>query len=170
MGKVHGHFALVNIANINLLRSYHEKSVWSFCISLCSVCLLFCASGISLCTLGCPAVLTWLCLQVQSKCIQIHVLLFFTVVKQLRSFPTICSNPCATAKFNVGSQQLLSGQHWEQYSRWRHGNLFPASRPRIMHHMFPTHAQKAFNFELWLFQKCKGSVRTNEKFCSWEIH
>lgn len=62
----HGHFALVNTANMDLLCSYHGGGVWLICVSLW-INSLSCASGIKLCTSGCPAVVALLCLQVQSK-------------------------------------------------------------------------------------------------------
>ena len=76
---VHGE----HIANTDLLHSFHGEGAWSFCI----LCLhivhhSFCASGIKMCTPGCPAVVTWLHLQVWSKYAQIHMLLFFSRTKQ----------------------------------------------------------------------------------------
>ena len=42
-----------------------------------------------------------------------------------------------------------NSQYWGRYSRWRHGTSFWAwPLPCV-----PTHAQKAFNFELWLLVK-----------------
>ena len=51
-GNEHGHSALVNIANMYMLRSYHGEDAWSFCVSLYTVYLSFRASGIKLCTPG----------------------------------------------------------------------------------------------------------------------
>ena len=39
----HGRFALVNLANTNLLHNYHGEGAWSLCV--CTVYVPFCASG-----------------------------------------------------------------------------------------------------------------------------
>ena len=88
----------VNIANTNLLRSCHGESVWSFCISLCTVYFSICAFCIKLCMPGCPAVLAWLHVH-KSMCN-----CFFTGMKQPRTFPTIFGNPCAITTFKAKSQ------------------------------------------------------------------
>ena len=87
------------------------KGARSFvCLCVCTVYLSFCASGFKLCTPGCPAVLAWLHLQVQSKHVQIHMLLLFHKDETTTHFPTIRSNPCATATFKAESQHLLAIQ------------------------------------------------------------
>ena len=102
MGKVRDCFVFLCACTVDL----------SFCASDIKLCMLgfylsFCATGIKLCMPGCPAVLAWLHLQVRGKCMKIHMqLVFFTRVKQPRTFPTICSNLCATATFKAGCQQL----------------------------------------------------------------
>ena len=54
-----------------------------------------------------------------------------------------------------------NGQYRDQYSRWRHRITFGASGPRTVHQMFPTHAQNAFNFELWLSRNVKAVLKQN---------
>ena len=108
-----------------------------------------------MCMPGCPAVLAWLHLQVWSnKCTQIHVLVFISQGQ---------NNPCSTATFKARSQELLPIQmantRQDQYSRWRHGATFQGQWT-LYHalHVFLHMCKKAFNFELWLFKKCKGSI------------
>ena len=42
-GNGHGRFALVNLANTNLLHNYHGEGAWSLCV--CTVYVPYCASG-----------------------------------------------------------------------------------------------------------------------------
>ena len=116
--KVHGRFALVNI------------EPWGRCVVI--LCFIVYVQFIfhfvllaKLCSPGCPAVLAWLHLQVQSKHTQIQYWLgytckceastrkstcycFFIRTKRPCTFPTIHSNPCTTATFKAGGQQLLT--------------------------------------------------------------
>ena len=64
-----GCFALVNIANTDLLRSYTMGKVrgrFAF-LCVCTVYLSFCVSGIKLCTPRWPAVLAWLHLKCEAS-------------------------------------------------------------------------------------------------------
>ena len=95
---------MVNIANMDLLHSFHGEGAWSFCIPcLRTVHLSFHASGIKMCTPGYPAVVACLYLQVWSKYAQIHMLLFFffSRTKQPSTFPMICSNHALWLRSNV---------------------------------------------------------------------
>ena len=76
----------MNVANMDLLRSYNEEGAWSFC-----------ASGITLCMPGCPGM---------------PGLATFASAKQAHANPhavffhkddAICSNLCAAATFKVRS-------------------------------------------------------------------
>ena len=128
--------------------------------------LSFCASGIKSCMPGYPAVLAWLCLQVHTN-------------PHRESWKPVV----------IGHS---NGQHHDQYSRSQgseqyfqanrphyhalHVALFPSSpctasdgklggaweRSYIIH--VATHVPKAYNFELWLFKKCKGSIERKLKF------
>ena len=110
--------------------------------------------------LGALACLVWLLLQVQSKHAQIPML-FFSQGRHNMQQSMHCSY--------IQSQKLavtghLNGQHRDQYSRWRHKTTFfrlVDLVPCIT--CVPTHAQKALNFELWLFKKCKGGIETRIK-------
>ena len=100
---------------------------------------------------------------------------FFTRMKQPRTFPTICSNPCTTAMFKAGSQQLLAvriantrtstvdGDIWNNF--FRPADLVPCIA------CAPTHVQKGFNFEL-TFQTCKGirKIIFHVENTRWGIH
>ena len=143
-GNGRGHFALVNISNTGLLRSY------VLCFFVYSFCYSFCASGINLCMPECPAVLAWLYRQVRIKHVQIHMLLFFTSTKQRCTFPKICSNPCPTATFKTGSQQLLGVRMANTGTSTVDGDmeqLFWASRPLTMHCMCSYACAKDFQLE-----------------------
>ena len=115
---------VINIANTNLLCSYHGEVCGHFAFLYVQ---FICASGIKLCMPGYPAVLAWLCLQVWSKCAQIHVLLFFHKdettmhlphnIRQSMHYSYVQSwKPAVTGCSN--------SQHRDQYSRWRHGTTF----------------------------------------------
>ena len=112
----------------------------------------------------CPIVLAWLRLQLRSKRVQIHMLQFVHKDETTHTFPSICSNPCATATFKAGSQQLLAVRmvnNGTSDSRWRHGiNVFGPVDLVSCIVCVPTHvhAQKALNFELRLFKKCRVGI------------
>ena len=158
-------------ANPDLLCSYHGEGAWSFCISLCAVYPSFCVSGFKLCTPGCPVVLAWLPLQVWSKHthIHIHLLVFLHKDETSTHLPhdmqqSICYSYAQSRKPTVTGR--LNAQHQDQYSKWRHGTTFSCQRTDLVPCIIcvPTPAQKAFNFELWLFKKCKGSTGTKFLF------
>ena len=158
---------MVNIANMDLLHSFHGEGAWSFCIPcLRTVHLSFHASGIKMCTPGYPAVVACLCLQVWSKYAQIHMLLYFFFFYKNETtthLPHDMQQSCAMATFKCGSQQLLAIWMADTGTSTVDGDTeHPrASRPRIMNACVPTHAEKAFNFKLWLFKKWrKGSIET----------
>ena len=124
----------------DLLCSYHGESEGSFCVSLCSVYLSFCA----LCLGALQYWLNYTCKCKASAHRSTCCCFFFTRVKQLRTFPTICSNSSTIATFKVRSQQLLVVQMANTRTSGDTEQLFQANGPCFMHRMFPTHAQKAF--------------------------
>ena len=102
---------VVNIANMDLLHSFHGEDVWSFCIPcLRTVYLSFRASGIKMCTPGYPAVVACLCLQVWSKyvCTNPHATVFYFKNKTTTHLPHDMQQSCTMATFKCGSQQLLA--------------------------------------------------------------
>ena len=163
---------VVNIANMDLLHSFHGEGAWSFCVPcLRTVYLSFRASGIKMCTPGYPAVVACLCLQVWSKYAQIHMLLLFFFKNETTThLPHDVQQSCAMATFKCGSQQLLAIWMADTGTSTVDGDTehLRASRPRIMNACVPTHVAKAFSFKLWLFKKWrKGSIETkNSKIFS----
>ena len=88
-----------------------------------------------------------------------HATVFLPRTKQPHTFPTICSN-----LFKAGSQQLLAIWMVNTRTSTLRGDteqLFWASGPCIM---CSYACAKAFNFELWLFKKCKSDIETKLKF------
>ena len=118
---------VVNIANMDLLHSFHGEGAWSFCVPcLRTVYLSFRASGIKMCTPGYPAVVACLCLQVWSKYAQIHMLLLFFFFFQERN--NHAPSPWYAAIMRYGYVQMwkpgvtghLNGSYRDQHSSWRH--------------------------------------------------
>ena len=103
MGKVHGHFAFL----------VYVQFIFHFVLLA-----LKCAR------LGAfSTVLAWLCLQVRSKRMQIHVLLFSCKDKPTMHFPHNMQQSIRYSYVQIWKPAVTSystGQHWDQYSRWRH--------------------------------------------------
>ena len=165
-----GCFALVNIANTDLLRSYTMGKVcgrFAF-LCVCTVYLSFCVSGVKLCTPRWPAVLAWLHLKCEASTWKSTCYCFSITMKQPHTFPTLCSNPCATATLKVESQQLPAvwmtntgtRQEMGQTVDRDTGQLFQASRPCTIHHIIFMFLcmRKSFQLWTWNFQKCKEGI------------
>ena len=112
-GNERGHFVLVNVTNTGFLGSCHHCLFLFLCVQF------ICASGLTLC----PAILTCKC----EANTQMHMLLFsqgqnnctpypwYAAIHALQLLPTN-PKPAVTGCSN--------GQHWDQYSRWRHGTAW----------------------------------------------
>ena len=105
-----------------------------------------------------PAVLAWLCLQVQSKHMQIHVL-FFTRTKQPCTFPTIiCGNLCTAAMFKTESQQWPAVQMANTGTSIVDGyeeKLFRVSGPIIACVLCICKRLSTLNFDFWKLVVCQ---------------
>ena len=159
IGNGCGHFALVNIANMYLLHSFHGEGAWSFCAFLCTICLLFIFLVLNCAHLD--ALQYWLGYICKCEASAHKSTWYITRTKQLCTSPMICSIPYAATTFKTRRQQLtghLNGQHWDQYSRWRHRTTFWANGPHTMHHMCSYTCTKGFQLWTLTFQKRKGAI------------
>ena len=126
-GKVHSHFVFLCV------RSAH---------------LSFCASGIKLYTSEYPALLALLCYQMQSKCLQIHMMLFFHKDETIMHLSHDLQQSMGYSYMHVQSRKPAvtgrsSGQHRDQYTR---NNFFRLVDLVSCIAYVPTRVQKALNF------------------------
>ena len=144
-------FVLVNIANMNLLRSYHGEGTWSFCVSLCTVYLPFVLLALN-CT-GLGALQYWL--SYVSKCkASAHKSMCYRLFSQ--GWDNQTPSPWHAA---IHVLQLHSEPEACSYWPFKWPTPGPETQTTTSYHALHVllHTRKrCFIFELWPFQNVKA--------------